>query len=164
VATDGWTNSERGFKILSNTGGGSSVRWKIGSPATTGGEPGGNIGTDFGIERFNDSGSSLGLPLFIQRGNGNVGIGTMNPGELLSVNNGAVGTYYDRVNYGIRGIFQHSGNSSGILSAGGLQIAAQGTNNAVNGSGDINFFVTNSNTGGASTDGGYIQAMKIKYN
>src|SRR5436189_2699994 len=46
VATDGWTNSERGFKILSNTGGGSSVRWKIGSPATTGGEPGGNIGTD----------------------------------------------------------------------------------------------------------------------
>ena len=95
---------------------------------------------------------------------GNAGVGTTSPGELLSVNNGAVGTYYDKANYGIRGIFQHSGNGSGILSAGGLQIAVQGTNNATNGSGDINFFVTNSNSTGASTDASYIQAMKIRYN
>src|SRR4029077_13746943 len=95
---------------------------------------------------------------------GNVGIGTTTPGELLSVNSGALGAYFAKASYGIRGIFQHSGNSSGILNAGGLQIAAQGTNNTQNGSGDINFFVTGSNSSGAATDATYTQAIKIMYN
>jgi hypothetical protein len=94
---------------------------------------------------------------------GKVGIGTTSPGEMLSVNGGSLGAYYNS-GYGIRGIFNHSGNSSGILSAGGLQIASQGTDNAGNGSGDINFFVTSSNSAGAFTDGTYTQAVKIKYN
>ena len=102
--------------------------------------------------------------IVMQQYGGNVGIGTTAPGELLSVNNGSVGAYYSSANYGIRGIFNHSGNGSGILSAGGLQIASQGTNNAVNGSGDINFFVTGSNSAGALTDGTYSQALKIRYN
>jgi hypothetical protein len=93
----------------------------------------------------------------------NVGVGTDSPGELLSVNNGAIGTYFYKPNYAIRGIFQHGGNGSGISNAGGLQIASQGTNNAANGSGDINFFVTSSNSTGAFTDGSYTQAMKIRY-
>jgi hypothetical protein len=81
VITDGWTNAERGLKIFTNTGGASTVRWKIGSPATGGGEPGGDVGTDFGIQRYNDAGTLLGTAFFMQRSNGNVGIGTDTPGS-----------------------------------------------------------------------------------
>ena len=87
VSLDGWTNGERGLVLRSNTGTSPSIRWKIGSPYTTGGEPGGNIGTDFGIERFNDSGTTQGFPFFIQRSSGNVGIGTSAPADSLHVNN-----------------------------------------------------------------------------
>ena len=85
VSIDAWTNGERGLLLRSNVGGSPYTRWKIGSPATSGGEPGGNVGTDFGIERFNDSGTSQGYPFFIQRGSGNVGIGTNNPQRSLQV-------------------------------------------------------------------------------
>src|SRR5215472_1507297 len=37
VSIDGWTNGERGVVIRSNVGSTSYTRWKIGSPATSGG-------------------------------------------------------------------------------------------------------------------------------
>ncbi|HEY0349346.1 MAG TPA: hypothetical protein VGC60_14435, partial [Pyrinomonadaceae bacterium] len=118
-----------------------------------------------GAFRVNSSALDGGTDWFYVGGtSGNVGIRTTSPGEMLSVNGGALGAYYYSSGYGIRGIFNHSGNSSGILSAGGLQIASQGTNNAANGSGDINFFVTGSNSTGAFSDGTYTQAVKIRYN
>ena len=90
LVSDGFSNAERGLKILTNTGGSSTVRWKIGTPATSGGEPNGNIGTDFAIESFNLYGTSLGIPFFIERGSGNVGIGTTTPGAKLEVNGASV--------------------------------------------------------------------------
>ncbi len=93
---------------------------------------------------------------------GNVGIGISAPTDKLSVN-GTVSSYFDASLYGIRGVFQHSGNSDGILSAGGLQIASQGTNNSANGSGDINFFTTTTNSAGNNVDATYLQRMKIKH-
>ena len=98
---------------------------------------------------------------------GNVGIGVTAPQSKLSINglNGAnvLGVYYDVDNFSIRSVMNHGGNTGGINSAGGLQIAAQGGNNSTLGSGDINFFVTGSNSAGPHTDASYTAAMKIRY-
>lgn len=101
-------------------------------------------------------------------GTGNVGIGTSNPSNHLLELAGPVaatglGTYYDKANYSIRGIFQHMGNGSGIQSAGGLQIAAQGADQSMAGSGTIRFFTPSANSAGANTDATLTEKMTIQY-
>jgi hypothetical protein len=132
ISIDAWTNGERGLLIRSNTGSSYYTRWKVGSPATTGGEPGGNVGTDFGIERFNDGGSSQGYPFFIRRGSGNVGIGTNQPGDILHVNNAVrispytAGTSGSYINAGavlrlLNGnIYQSGGSEISSIQFGGM--------------------------------------------
>jgi len=60
----------------------------------------------------------------------------------------------------IRSIMQHAGNSAGISSAGGVQIAAQGQDNSTGGSGDINFFTPTGNSG-AGVDATLALRVKI---
>jgi hypothetical protein len=57
----------------------------------------------------------------------------------------------------------HGGNSGGILSAGGFQIAAQGADNSVAGSGKIVFFTTPTNSANSSTDANYVERMRITH-
>ncbi|MGB3941597.1 MAG: hypothetical protein WBK96_08920 [Candidatus Manganitrophaceae bacterium] len=85
VATDGWPSAERGLKILTNVGGASTTRWKIGAPFDVNGDPGSNVGSDFRIQNFNDAGNALGTPFFIKRSSGYVGIGTPTPQTNLHV-------------------------------------------------------------------------------
>jgi len=54
-----------------------TARWSISGNATL--ETGSNAGTDFQVSRFNDAGSFIDSPLFINRATGNVGIGTTTP-------------------------------------------------------------------------------------
>ena len=127
LATDGWSNSERGFRILTNTGGASTNRWKIGSPASGGGEPGGNGGTDFGVERFSDGGASLGIPFFIQRSSGNVGIGTTSPSQKLHLFSSS-GNVYEQIESGGTGaaglVFKRSGASDWVAGQGAASASA----------------------------------------
>lgn len=96
-----------------------------------------------------------------------LGLGTASTDFRLNVDGALGGTgiasYYNRATFKIRGEFRHGGNASGILSAGGVQIAAQGTNNSTAGSGDINFFTTATNSVDALTDAAYTHRMKIRY-
>jgi hypothetical protein len=62
-------------------------------------ESGSNAGSDFAIRAYNDAGTLLSTPLFIQRSTGNIGIGTTTPTQLLDVN----GTAIVRDQFTIRG-------------------------------------------------------------
>ena len=48
-------------------------------------ESGANAGSDFAVRAYNDAGTLLSTPLFIQRSTGNVGIGTTTPAQPLVV-------------------------------------------------------------------------------
>jgi hypothetical protein len=48
-------------------------------------ESGSNAGSDFAIRAYNDAGTLLSTPLFIQRSTGNVGIGTTAPNTKLNI-------------------------------------------------------------------------------
>jgi hypothetical protein len=48
-------------------------------------ESGSNVGSDFAVRAYNDAGTLLSTPLFIQRSTGNVGIGTTTPATVLDV-------------------------------------------------------------------------------
>jgi hypothetical protein len=52
---------------------GTLPRWKVGSPGST--ESGANAGSDFAVQRFNDAGTALDLPMQITRSNGKVTFG-----------------------------------------------------------------------------------------
>lgn len=124
------------------------------------------VDTDFVLSGGVNGMSIDGTTFSVDGTNNRVGIGTAAPGSLLSLNGAASGTgglgaYYDSANYGIRGVFQHGGNSGGILNSGGLQIAAQGTSQATAGSSNIIFFTTGANSAGDSTDGTYVERMRI---
>lgn len=54
-----------------------TARWSISGNATL--ESGSNAGSDFQISRFNDAGSFIDSPFFINRATGSVGIGTLTP-------------------------------------------------------------------------------------
>jgi hypothetical protein len=84
LSLEGWSNSSRAIKIITNTGT-PSLRWTIGA-TDAGGEPGSQIGTDFEIHRY-EGATSLGTGLFIKRSTGNVGIGTTSPETRLMVYN-----------------------------------------------------------------------------
>ena len=49
-------------------------------------ETGSNVGSDFAIRRYTDTGTLGGTPLFIKRSTGNVGINTLTPATTLDVN------------------------------------------------------------------------------
>ncbi len=55
-------------------------------------ESGANVGSDFAVRAYNDAGTLLSTPLFIQRSTGNVGIGTTSPATSLQVNGTARAT------------------------------------------------------------------------
>jgi hypothetical protein len=61
------------------------LRWDIGVAYNAAGETGGNAGSDFGIDRYNDAGANVGQPFLISRATGNVTIAqalTINTGPL----------------------------------------------------------------------------------
>jgi hypothetical protein len=58
--------------------------WNIGATATA--QSGGNSGADYAIARFNDAGAYLGIPFFVQRSTGNVGINQAAANYTLDVN------------------------------------------------------------------------------
>jgi len=58
--------------------------WNIGATSTA--QSGGNSGADYAIARFNDAGSYLGIPFFVQRSTGNVGINQAAANYALDVN------------------------------------------------------------------------------
>lgn len=63
----------------------------------------------------------------------------------------------------LRSIFQDAGDSNGILSDGGLQIAVQGQDQSTAGAGNINFFTTPTNSS-AGSDATYVLQMQLAYN
>ena len=63
---------------------GDQFLWNIGATATP--QSGGNVGADFAIARFNDAGSYTGIPFFVQRSTGNVGINQAVANYALDVN------------------------------------------------------------------------------
>lgn len=85
IGLDGWSDAERGLYFRTNTGGASTTRWTVGIPADGSGEPGGNVGSDFTINRYNDAGTLIDPVLFVKRSSGNVGIGETSPGYKLDV-------------------------------------------------------------------------------
>lgn len=58
-------------------------RWKLRANSTT--ETGSNVGTDFQINRYSDTGAFLASAFFIKRDNGRVGINNTTPGAQLHV-------------------------------------------------------------------------------
>lgn len=68
------------------------MRWTFG--ATTTAESGGNAGADLAIARFNDAGTYQGIPLFVQRSTGNVGINQSTAAYPLDVSGTANATAY----------------------------------------------------------------------
>lgn len=63
-------------------------RWKVRADSTS--ETGGNSGSNFGIVRYSDNGEALDTPLFIQRSNGNVGIGATDPTKKMDINDSGI--------------------------------------------------------------------------
>ena len=55
-------------------------------------ESGGNTGSDFQLDAYNDAGGGIANYLFIKRSTGNVGIGTTGPATRLAVNGGPTWT------------------------------------------------------------------------
>jgi hypothetical protein len=68
--------------------GGSSAsrRWTLRANSTA--ETGLNTGTDFQLVRYDDNGTFLDSPIFVQRSTGNVGIGTITTTERLTIAGG----------------------------------------------------------------------------
>jgi hypothetical protein len=63
---------------------GSNARWgvQLGDSSV---ESGSNVGSNFEITRYADSGSVLGVPFVVMRSSGNVGIGTTTPDAALTI-------------------------------------------------------------------------------
>jgi hypothetical protein len=80
VNLSGASGNVRDFAFSTNNLG----RWILRADNTT--ESGANAGSDFNIVGRDDSGVALGTYMFIRRSTGEVGIGTTNPVEKLSVN------------------------------------------------------------------------------
>lgn len=66
---------------------GSIARWDIG--ASSGAESGSNAGTDFAINRYDDAGTYVDTPLFIQRANGAVSFTFLESGTKVGTANGS---------------------------------------------------------------------------
>lgn len=66
---------------------GSIARWDIG--ANSGAESGSNAGTDFAINRYDDAGTYVDTPLFIQRANGAVSFTFLESGTKVGTANGS---------------------------------------------------------------------------
>lgn len=70
---------------------GATTRWKVGSPGST--ESGSNVGSDFAVQRFNDAGTAVDLPLQITRSNGKVTMGgALGTGAGIQVNRASAGS------------------------------------------------------------------------
>ena len=63
---------------------GDRTLWSIGATSTA--QSGGNAGADYAVARFDDAGSYVGIPLFVQRSTGNVGINQADAKYALDVN------------------------------------------------------------------------------
>jgi hypothetical protein len=66
ITISGINPSEKGLNLGTN----SVLRWKVVSNAAN--EAGGNVGSDFALYRYDDTGNFLGTPFVIQRSSGNV--------------------------------------------------------------------------------------------
>lgn len=63
-------------------------RWGLQADATA--ESGSNVGTDFRINNYSDTGVFIATPLFIKRSSGDVGIATVTPAAKFHVNGTAI--------------------------------------------------------------------------
>lgn len=86
---------------------GNSQRWNWIVNSTA--EGGSNSGSNFQIERYDDSGSWLGTPFFIKRSSGYIGIGTTSPAAPLHVASSDTG---------IQQRYERLGTSAGIADTG----------------------------------------------
>jgi hypothetical protein len=134
---------------------GGSLRWAMELGSATG-ESGGNSGSDFSIDRFNDSGALIDSPITITRSNGlvNIGSGTTAYAGPLQLNSSAGGhaRFYASVS-GVRywscgainnGHFYISDESGGVVVAdfvygGGVNFSGNGT---ISGQFVMNSYVT----------------------
>jgi hypothetical protein len=79
IRIDGGAGSVRDLAFFSA----SLMRWTFRVDDTA--ESGANAGSNFQIQRRKDDGTYLGVPLFIRRSDGQVGIGNSTPGKALDV-------------------------------------------------------------------------------
>ena len=85
ITIDGTAEINRNLRF--STAG--SQRWNLYANSTA--ESGSDVGSDFTIARYTDSGVYNGAPFFIKRSTGNVGIGTTSPSGVLHVSSGTSG-------------------------------------------------------------------------
>jgi hypothetical protein len=102
-------------------------RWRMQSAGT---ESGSNSGSDFQIQRFSDTGVSLGTPLLIQRATGRVGVNVASPAYLVDVAGDVNVTGVYRVNGtpivgGVSSVFSRTG---AVAAVAGDYSASQVTN------------------------------------
>jgi len=81
VGSSGYTTLIYGYGTYFKAPGG--TRWLL--AGNTGTESGSNSGSDFYIQRFNDAGGTIDLPLVIQRSTGNVGVNVTAPTAKLDL-------------------------------------------------------------------------------
>ena len=104
-------------------------RWKVYRNGTA--ESGSNVGSDFQIQSYDDTGAFLGNPLFIKRSNGFVGINTTVPTTQLEVNgvvkaSGFVGPV-TASSAGTTGGYVINSDSDSAGSDGGIDLQVRGT-------------------------------------
>jgi len=98
TGSGGFTSTTSPINVTAGSDGTSAVnlmkdvthsRWSI--VKGSGAESGGNAGSNFFINRFDDSGALIDSPICIVRSSGYVGIGTSNPGSRFVISNPAGG-------------------------------------------------------------------------
>jgi len=72
-------------------------RWQLSTNNSA--ETGSNAGSDFFIQYADDAGIWSGIPLFVRRGNGNIGMNTTDPSQTLHVAGSALTTSWTGINF-----------------------------------------------------------------
>ena len=108
-------------RMIEALGSNAAARW-IMVLADTATESGGNAGSNFGLNRYSDTGTYLGTAFSVNRANGNAAFsGTLNVGGLLTVVAGGATITGSLTNAG--DMHAHRGNDTGVLYLGNARSA-----------------------------------------